>query len=341
MKDRDEITQDDPSSIVFHIIAFITTLTVLLLARIVYSFLLFHIMAEIFTIIVSMTIFLFGWNTYNRLPNGFLRIIPVSFLFSGFFIILHTITYSGMNIMPGINADVPTQLWITAQVIQASSYCIGIIFFNIRLNKIFLLLIYGLVTLVLFHLVFIFKLFPECFTQGGLTPFKIIMEYIICFLFATALIAVYVKRRDFHGSISGLLFISIILSIIAELFFTVYSRVDDHLNVAGHFIRIISIYLVYWAVFETGVRQPFSMVFKNMKENEQKLTEALGRVKQLHGLLPICSSCKKIRDDKGYWNQIEEYIKDHSEAEFSHGLCPECYKTYEAMIKDLPKKTKK
>lgn len=54
------------------------------------------------------------------------------------------------------------------------------------------------------------------------------------------------------------------------------------------------------------------------------LKEALDQVKTLSGLLPICSSCKKIRDDKGYWNQIENYIQSHSNAEFSHGLCPDC-----------------
>lgn len=55
-----------------------------------------------------------------------------------------------------------------------------------------------------------------------------------------------------------------------------------------------------------------------------ELQNALTKVKQLSGLLPICASCKKIRDDKGYWNQIEVYIRDHSEAEFTHGICPEC-----------------
>jgi PAS domain S-box-containing protein len=58
----------------------------------------------------------------------------------------------------------------------------------------------------------------------------------------------------------------------------------------------------------------------------EELQEALAEVKQLSGLLPICASCKKIRDDKGYWNQIEEYILDHSEAEFSHSICPDCMK---------------
>ncbi|MBI5641308.1 MAG: response regulator [Nitrospirae bacterium] len=57
-----------------------------------------------------------------------------------------------------------------------------------------------------------------------------------------------------------------------------------------------------------------------------KLRDALDHVKILSGLLPICASCKKIRDDKGYWSQIEEYISEHSEAEFSHGICPDCMK---------------
>jgi len=56
----------------------------------------------------------------------------------------------------------------------------------------------------------------------------------------------------------------------------------------------------------------------------KELQDALAKVKTISGLLPICSSCKNIRDDEGYWNQIEAYITDHSEAEFSHSICPEC-----------------
>jgi len=60
----------------------------------------------------------------------------------------------------------------------------------------------------------------------------------------------------------------------------------------------------------------------------EELKTALTQVKKLSGLLPICSCCKKVRDDRGYWNQIESYIRDHSEADFSHSLCPECVKNY-------------
>ena len=56
----------------------------------------------------------------------------------------------------------------------------------------------------------------------------------------------------------------------------------------------------------------------------QELESALKKVKKLSGLLPICAKCKKIRDDKGYWNQVDSYLQDHSEAKFSHGMCPDC-----------------
>jgi PAS domain S-box-containing protein len=93
--------------------------------------------------------------------------------------------------------------------------------------------------------------------------------------------------------------------------FTGYMFVEQHMK-----------YLV-------GVGLDISDRIQSEKEKEnliQRLQEALSEVKQLSGLLPICAACKKIRDDKGYWNQIESYIKAHSEAEFSHSICPDCAK---------------
>jgi PAS domain S-box-containing protein len=79
--------------------------------------------------------------------------------------------------------------------------------------------------------------------------------------------------------------------------------------------------------FYTGIIRDISERKQHEKERDaliDNLKKSLAKVRKLSGLLPICASCKKIRDDKGYWNQIEAYIRDHSEAEFSHGICPEC-----------------
>jgi PAS domain-containing protein len=65
------------------------------------------------------------------------------------------------------------------------------------------------------------------------------------------------------------------------------------------------------------------------QEREQMIRElqsALAEIKTLRGIVPICSYCKKVRDDEGYWNQVEQYVSDHTEAKFSHGICPTCFK---------------
>ena len=79
--------------------------------------------------------------------------------------------------------------------------------------------------------------------------------------------------------------------------------------------------------FETCIQMKQSDLMKNIpiifvttKSN------TMDKVKLLSGLLPICASCKKIRNDKGYWEQIEKYIHNHSDAKFSHGICPDCLK---------------
>jgi DNA-binding NtrC family response regulator len=80
------------------------------------------------------------------------------------------------------------------------------------------------------------------------------------------------------------------------------------------------------ALSKAEVRVKLKQAEEEREKLIHKLQEALAKVKTLSGMLPICASCKKIRDDKGYWNQIESYIRDHSEAEFSHSICPDCKK---------------
>jgi PAS domain S-box-containing protein len=82
-------------------------------------------------------------------------------------------------------------------------------------------------------------------------------------------------------------------------------------------------------LFVLGMLEDISERRRSIQEREHmilELKESLANVKTLRGLVPICASCKKIRDDKGYWSQVEVYVRDHSEAEFSHGICPECMK---------------
>ena len=98
-------------------------------------------------------------------------------------------------------------------------------------------------------------------------------------------------------------------------------------------LRAFSVSMLPWSLafaISIGLVGLFYGRIKQAEEEKSKLIvglqEALAKLKTLRGLLPICASCKKIRDDKGYWNQIETYISDHSKAEFSHSICPQCAK---------------
>lgn len=78
----------------------------------------------------------------------------------------------------------------------------------------------------------------------------------------------------------------------------------------------------------TGLKERALQMLSRQVVVQIELREALAQVKRLRGLFPICSGCKRIRDDEGYWNQIEVHISEHFEAEFSHSICPECIRQF-------------
>lgn len=97
--------------------------------------------------------------------------------------------------------------------------------------------------------------------------------------------------------------------------------------VAIRFVAVLSGTSVFAFVFLHEITKQHYMLKERLEKEHQlnfELQSATGRVNQLHGLLPICANCKKIRDDDGYYQQIEHYITEHSDAEFTHGICPDC-----------------
>ena len=99
-----------------------------------------------------------------------------------------------------------------------------------------------------------------------------------------------------------------------------------------HFINSdrIQILDLLFSTYENSLQQK-----RELERLNKELKEAVDTINTLHGIIPICSNCKKIRDDKGSWSQIEAYIMKHSEAQFSHGICPECArKLYPEFVKD-------
>lgn len=322
----------------------ITTAATLVLIGLVicsyHSYLLFHSLVEIFSILVAWGIFAVAWNSRRFMDNNYLLFVGIAYLFVAFIDLLHTLSYKGMGVFPDAGANLPTQLWIAARYMESISLVLAPLYLDRAIDAAKAFFSYLGATFLLITSIFFFKIFPDCFVApGGLTSFKIISEYIIALMLLVAIVLLIRSRYEIDSRIFKLMIASIILTIGAELAFTFYISVYGLSNLVGHMLKLISFFLIYRAIIENGLKKPYGVLFRNLKASEEtlrgekdRLEKALAEIKTLSGLLPICSHCKKIRDDQGYWNQIEAYIGQRSSAEFTHGICPDCM---ERLYQDL------
>jgi PAS domain S-box-containing protein len=238
-----------------------------------YSYLLFHSLAEIFSIVIATGVFAIAWNSRRFLENNYLLFVGIAYLFVGLIDLLHTQAYKGMAIFPGYGANLPTQLWIAARYLEAASLLAAPLFLRRRLRPALVLAGYCLIFAILTGLIFS-GAFPVCYLEGlGLTPFKKISEYLICGLLLGAMALLWRNRREFDPGVLRLVFWSIGLTIGSELAFTFYVSVYGLSNLVGHLLKILSFYLIYKALIETGLARPYDLLFRNLKQSEAALRQ--------------------------------------------------------------------
>ena len=299
-----------------------------------HNYLLFHSLAEIFSIVIACGIFIVAWNSRRFIDNNYLLFLGIAYLFIGGIDMLHTLAYKGMGVFQGYDANLPTQLWISARYIESISLLIAPFWLTRKMKLIYVGWGYLLATGILLVAIFYGNLFPDCYVEGaGLTPFKKVSEYVISMLLLCSIVLLVKHREAFDTNVFRLLIASIAVTIASELAFTFYLSVYGFSNLIGHYLKILSFYFIYKAVIECGLEEPYGLLFRNLKRSEEtlraerdKLRAVLMELKVLRGLLPICAHCKKIRDTKGNWIQLEVYVRDHSEADFTHSICPQCAK---------------
>lgn len=328
------------------------------------SYLLFHTLAELFSIVVAFSFFMIAWHSRQYIKNPYLLFIGIAYFFIGAIDLLHTLSYKGMPIFTDYDFYA-NQLWIGARYMESVTLLFG--FYFLMTGKTFnpgrVFLGYTLLSILLILSVFYWKIFPECFVADrGQTQFKIYSEYVICTILALNIFLLHRNRHSFEEKIFHLLLWSVICTIISELAFTFYVSNYGLSNLVGHYFKIFSFFLVYQAIIKTGIEKPYELIFldldrvnkhlndeiatrrKTEAEREKliaKLQSALEKIQKLEGILPICMHCKKIRDDKGYWNEVEQYIHNHSDAKFSHGVCPHCLEEHYAHLKLRERKNKR
>jgi PAS domain S-box-containing protein len=236
-----------------------------------YNYLLFHILAELFSIVVAFGIFSLAWNSQRFLDNTYLLFIGVAYLFIGAMDLMHTLSYKGMGVFQGVDANLPTQLWIAGRYIQSLSFLAAFFFLNRRPNTRLVFSGYTLVTSLLFLSIFYWNIFPTCFVEGkGLTPFKIISEYLICLFLIASILILLKNRQKFDRGVLQWLILSLLSTVGSELFFTSYISVYGLSNLSGHLLKILSFFFLYKAIIETGLAKPYTLLFRNLREERDK-----------------------------------------------------------------------
>ncbi|MFO7797845.1 MAG: MASE3 domain-containing protein [Promethearchaeati archaeon] len=242
-----------------------------------YNFLLFHVITELFSIVIAISIFIIGWNTRNFTESSFFIRYGIASFFIAFIDLLHTLSYEGMNIFVGYDANLPTQLWILARYMQSISFIIALIPYKFEGNYTNLLICYAVVTLIMLFLIF-YGYFPDCFiSASGLTNFKIISEYIIILFLLISIVLLYKRRRDFTHEIFLLIIYSLIATIISEFAFTLYTHLYGISNIIGHIFKIISFYFIYLGIVRIGLKNPIQALFQQLKQREQSLNQTYKR----------------------------------------------------------------
>ena len=256
---------------------------VLLYFSSLYNYLLFHSLAEIFSICIAFTTFIIAWNSREYMDSNYLLFIGISYLFIGAVDLFHTLSFKGMNIFQDYDFYA-NQLWIAARFMEGCSFLTGFFFLfkNRAMNSSLVFLIYAASTAVLLLSIFTWRVFPVCFIEGtGLTPFKIYSEYLICLILMVDTLLLVRYKHFFDDTVYKLLIWSLLTTIASELAFTFYISNYGFSNLVGHYFKIISFYLMYKAIIEKGVKTPYAIIFRELKLSEAALGEQNRRLKDL------------------------------------------------------------
>ncbi len=257
----------------------LTIAAALVAVRYYVGFPLFHLLAELFAITVAVATFMVTWNARRHIDNGYLLLLGIAYLFAAGIDTLHAVSYRGMNLIPGTDSNVPTQLWIAARYIQASAIALAPLFVSRKVRPALALVGYAAASTLLVTLIG-FGLFPDAFIEGGgLTTFKIGSEYAVIVIMIIGLVLLLQNRGSFEAHVHRLLEASIAVTVASELAFTIYIDVYGPANMTGHLLRILAYFLLYRAIVALALERPYEVLYHDLYSRAESLRQSEERLR--------------------------------------------------------------
>jgi PAS domain S-box-containing protein len=301
------------------------------------SYLVFHNIAEFFSVMVSLSMFGIGWYTFDQSKDRHALFLSTAFLGIGLMDFMHALANAAMPpfITPN-SSNKSTQFWIAVRLFQAAAFLISAYVYPERprrwLSKKALMTSSLLVSFLVFTGITFFPAYlPATFVPGaGLTSFKTISEYLIIGMLCAAALT-YWRRMIKTGEIRLIYFAAaFVICIFSELSLAVYTRVFDTYNVLGHIYKVAAFYLIYHGIFRASVKAPYLRLIdvgEKLKEEiaERKCTEETLRQAHNHLELRVLERTAELAQSN---EKLQSEIEDRQKAEKKLRLAYERLQTF-------------
>lgn len=223
-------------------------------------YLLFHTLAEVFSIIIAMTALVVASTSSRFTRNHFTVFVAVAIGWCAALDLAHTVSYKGMHLLAGDDANLPTQLWIAARAIQAGALVVSPLFFHRGISLASAHIALGGAALGAAAWIFS-GAFPDAFIDGvGLTPFKIYAEYAVILLLLISSGRFWQRRSLMSERLFTNMQWAMAAMVVSEFAFTRYASVYGDANQVGHIAKIFAYWFVYRALVQSTLSEPFSML---------------------------------------------------------------------------------
>jgi len=240
--------------------ASVILISVLILVNVQYGFLLFHSLAELVCVVVGIIMFIVACNTHTHIKNYFLLYLGIGYFWVSLLDLCHLLTYEGMPFLNISSTNVTLHFWIYARGFEAFLMLSAALFLNVKFNPTKVFVVTFVATALLLYLA-IYQEQPIFFIDGqGLTLAKILSEYAIIATLMFAIILYWRAEDKIIAKLKFYLILSIMLTIVAELFFTQYVSVYGLSNQIGHVFKVLSFVVIFFAFVLTMLKDPFSLL---------------------------------------------------------------------------------
>lgn len=260
----------------------------------------FHLLAEIFFAIIAVSVFLMAWMLREFLDDDLPVFLGIVLFAAAILHVVHAADFSGVGVISS-SPDPATQVWVALTLIEAASFLAAPLVIGRRIPMLPVLGAYLVVDGLVLVTVYWWKIFPVALTAQGLTPFKIVCEYVACAMFAGAALLFWRSRSQLQRGALPFLISALVSSVVAELWFTAYRTQHTWPNALGHAFLVLSALLIYRAVVEESLARPHALAVSDLRESEEaaragQLEEEAAR-KALDRLLAMTPT---FYQDEGY-----------------------------------------